>query len=97
MDLSLSLLCSLYRNNRQQWCTWAFPAGTYNSIPPTPNLDYWNTYGAFNMSADHLAFIDGSKSMIPRNFTCFHEEPTTLQSHPSSKAITYPAPTNPTP
>ena len=47
-------------NYTQQWCEWAFPVGKYNSIPPTPNLDYYNKYGGFNFSADRLAFIDGN-------------------------------------
>lgn len=44
----------------QQWCKWAFPQGEYNSIPPAPNVDYYNHYGGFNFSADRLAFIDGN-------------------------------------
>ena len=44
----------------QQWCEWAFPDGTYNSIPSTPNLSYYNNYGDFNISADRLALIDGN-------------------------------------
>jgi hypothetical protein len=32
-------------NYTQQWCTWAFPAGEYNSIPSTPNLTYYNHSG----------------------------------------------------
>ncbi|KAI4159125.1 MAG: hypothetical protein L6R39_000424, partial [Caloplaca ligustica] len=43
----------------QQWCTWAFPPGTYNSIPPTPDLSSYNRYGGFNISAPRLALIDG--------------------------------------
>jgi len=46
---------------RQQWCNWAFPPGRYNRIPPTPDLSAFNKYGGFNISADRLAFIDGSK------------------------------------
>ncbi|KAF2090941.1 extracelular serine carboxypeptidase-like protein [Saccharata proteae CBS 121410] len=45
----------------QQWCTWAFPAGTYNSIPSTPDISgNWNSYGGLNFSTDRLAFIDGN-------------------------------------
>ncbi|KAL6717533.1 hypothetical protein ACLMJK_005448 [Lecanora helva] len=47
-------------NYTQQWCTWAFPKGNFNSIPSTPNLNYYNRYGDFNFSADRLAFIDGN-------------------------------------
>lgn len=46
-------------NYTQQWCTWAFPNGKYNQIPSTPNLNAFNKYGSFNISADRLAFIDG--------------------------------------
>jgi len=48
----------------QQWCTWAFPKGTYNSIPSTgPDLSYYNSYGGFGLSADRLAFIDGDQDV----------------------------------
>ena len=47
-------------NYTQQWCEWAFPKGNFNSIPATPNLNYYNRYGDFNISADRLAFIDGN-------------------------------------
>ncbi|KAG7001373.1 extracellular serine carboxypeptidase [Physcia stellaris] len=47
-------------NYTQQWCEWAFPPGKYNSIPSTPNLEYYDVYGGFNFSADRLAFIDGN-------------------------------------
>ncbi|KAF2704383.1 hypothetical protein K504DRAFT_390113 [Pleomassaria siparia CBS 279.74] len=43
----------------QQWCTWAFPPGKYNSIPPTPDLDSYNKYGGYNIQAPRLALIDG--------------------------------------
>ncbi|TVY16508.1 putative extracellular serine carboxypeptidase [Lachnellula arida] len=43
----------------QQWCTWAFPRGKYNSIPSSPDLDRLNTYGAYNLSANRLALVDG--------------------------------------
>jgi hypothetical protein len=42
-----------------QWCKWAFPAGTYNSIPSTPNLNQTNKYGGYNVQAPKLALIDG--------------------------------------
>ncbi|ORX95978.1 peptidase S28 [Clohesyomyces aquaticus] len=44
----------------QQWCTWAFPAGKYNRIPPTPDLQAYNKYGGFNIQAPRLALIDGN-------------------------------------
>ncbi|KAL6163028.1 hypothetical protein ACJQWK_10624 [Exserohilum turcicum] len=44
----------------QQWCTWAFPPGQYNSIPPTPALHYYNSYGGWNIQAKNLALIDGN-------------------------------------
>ncbi|KAI1094397.1 peptidase S28 [Rostrohypoxylon terebratum] len=47
----------------QQWCTWAFPPGKYNSIPSEPNTDAYNNFGAFNFSADRLAFIDGDQDV----------------------------------
>ncbi|RFU24383.1 hypothetical protein B7463_g11953, partial [Scytalidium lignicola] len=43
----------------QQWCTWSFPPGRYNRIPPTPDLSVWNKYGGANIKADRLAIIDG--------------------------------------
>ena len=49
----------LQLNYTQQWCTWAFPAGQYNSIPSTPDLSWYQRYGDFNFTADRLAFIDG--------------------------------------
>ncbi|KAL8748066.1 MAG: hypothetical protein Q9190_000151 [Brigantiaea leucoxantha] len=54
----------------QQWCTWAFPDGVYNSIPPTPDLSYYNNYGDLNFSADRLAFIDGNQDVW--NDLCYH-------------------------
>lgn len=50
----------------QQWCTWAFPAGQFNSIPSRPDTDLWNKYGGYNFSADRLAFVDGSKHQLLR-------------------------------
>jgi hypothetical protein len=52
-------------DNSQQWCTWAFPPGKYNAIPKTPDLSQFNKYGAFNLKADRLAFIDGSMLLLP--------------------------------
>jgi hypothetical protein len=47
----------------QQWCTWSFPPGQYNSIPPTPNLEYINVYGGLSVVADRLAHIDGDNDV----------------------------------
>jgi hypothetical protein len=44
----------------QQWCTWAFPPGTSNSIPSTPALNYYNSYGGWDLQAKNLALIDGA-------------------------------------
>jgi hypothetical protein len=44
----------------QQWCIWAFPAGTYNSVPPTPNLNETLKYGGYDVQAPKLALIDGA-------------------------------------
>ncbi|KAJ9201928.1 hypothetical protein DTO164E3_3366 [Paecilomyces variotii] len=59
-------------NYTQEWCEWAFPKGKYNSIPSTPDLNYWNRYGGFNISADRLAFIDGSSDVW--NQLCYHSK-----------------------
>ncbi|PQE06585.1 extracelular serine carboxypeptidase protein [Rutstroemia sp. NJR-2017a BVV2] len=47
----------------QQWCTWAFPPGEYNALPPVVNTTLWNQYGGFNFSAPRLAFIDGASDV----------------------------------
>ncbi|KAL9096942.1 MAG: hypothetical protein Q9165_000906 [Trypethelium subeluteriae] len=47
----------------QQWCTWAFPPGEYNTIPSTPDLTQYTKYGDFNFSAPRLAFIDGNQDV----------------------------------
>ncbi|KAI0175006.1 extracelular serine carboxypeptidase-like protein [Pestalotiopsis sp. NC0098] len=47
----------------QQWCTWAFPDGEFNSIPSTPDLDVLNSLGGFDLRADRLAFIDGDQDV----------------------------------
>lgn len=47
--------------SRQQWCNWAFPPGKYNTIPKSPDLSQYTKYGGFNIQADRLALIDGSK------------------------------------
>jgi len=46
--------------HRQQWCNWAFPPGRYTRTPTSPDLSVFNKYGGFNISAERLAFIDGS-------------------------------------
>ena len=62
------------RNNlpSQQWCTWAFPPGKYNTIPPSPDLWQFNKYGSSNISAPRLALIDGS--VDPWLDLCYHDE-----------------------
>ncbi|KAI1661656.1 peptidase S28 [Daldinia decipiens] len=54
----------------QQWCRWAFAPGKYNSIPSTPDVDAYNDFGAFNFTADRLAFIDGDQDVW--NDLCYH-------------------------
>ncbi|KAI1133010.1 extracelular serine carboxypeptidase-like protein [Nemania abortiva] len=54
----------------QQWCKWAFPKGEYNKIPPSPDLNVYNSFGDFNFSADRLAFIDGDADVW--NGLCYH-------------------------
>lgn len=44
----------------QQWCEWAFPPGEHNSIPDTPALHYYNSYGGWDIKAKNLALIDGN-------------------------------------
>lgn len=56
----------------QQWCTWAFPPGHSNSIPPGPDVEAYNGFGGFNFSADRLAFIDGDQDVW--NGLCYHSE-----------------------
>ncbi|ORY64857.1 extracelular serine carboxypeptidase-like protein [Pseudomassariella vexata] len=50
-------------NYAQQWCTWAFPAGMYNSIPLTPDTTQYEKYGGFDFSQPRLAFIDGDQDV----------------------------------
>lgn len=47
----------------QQWCTWAFPAGQYNSIPTTPELWRYNKYGGYEVVAERPARIDGEQDV----------------------------------
>ena len=56
----------------QQWCTWAFPPGEYNSIPDTPDLEAYNKYGGWNIHAPKLARIDGSVDVWLD--LCYHSE-----------------------
>ncbi|EUC47090.1 hypothetical protein COCMIDRAFT_35385 [Bipolaris oryzae ATCC 44560] len=44
----------------QGWCNESFPPGTYTRIPPLPEIEYNNVYGASNMRVKNLAFIDGA-------------------------------------
>ncbi|KAI1073846.1 serine carboxypeptidase S28-domain-containing protein [Whalleya microplaca] len=54
----------------QQWCTWAFPDGKYNSVPSSPDLEVYRSFGGFNFTADRLAFIDGDQDVW--NDLCYH-------------------------
>ncbi|KAI0390310.1 extracelular serine carboxypeptidase-like protein [Xylariaceae sp. FL0594] len=54
----------------QQWCTWAFPKGSYNQIPSAPDVETYNSFGNFGFSADRLAFIDGDQDVW--NGLCYH-------------------------
>lgn len=54
----------------QQWCTWAFPSGTHNTIPPTPDVERINKYGGYNVSGTRLAHIDGEQDVWLD--VCFH-------------------------
>ncbi|CAJ2506574.1 Uu.00g007040.m01.CDS01 [Anthostomella pinea] len=56
----------------QEWCNKAFPAGQYNSIPATPDLDIWNAYGDFNFTAENLLFVDGTAD--PWKDLCYHSD-----------------------
>lgn len=69
----------------QQWCTWAFPPGEYNSIPPTPNLTWYTRYGDLNMTAPRLAFIDGAVDVW--NDVCYHSANATLRTGPDQYLI----------
>ncbi|KAL5115030.1 hypothetical protein ACEQ8H_007071 [Pleosporales sp. CAS-2024a] len=53
----------LTTNYTQQWCTWAFPPGRYHGIPASPQLEYYNRYGGWNIQAPNLALIDGSSDV----------------------------------
>jgi hypothetical protein len=52
-----------YHTNNFRWCDWAFPAGEYNSIPSTPDLEYYNIYGGYSVNAERLAHIDGEQDV----------------------------------
>ncbi|KAI1123531.1 peptidase S28 [Nemania abortiva] len=56
----------------QEWCTWAFPKGKYNSIPPAPDSARWNSYGDFALKADRLLFLDGGAD-VWRDL-CWHSD-----------------------
>lgn len=74
-------------NYTQQWCTWAFPPGGYNSIPSTPELWRWNLYGGYNVSADRLAHIDGDQDVWLD--LCYHsnDAPPRLSSDPKDAEL----------
>lgn len=61
----------------QQWCTWAFPRGLDNSIPRTPNLEWYNRYGDFDISAPRLALIDGNVDVWKD--VCYHSDEAPLR------------------
>ncbi|KAF3763604.1 hypothetical protein M406DRAFT_293212 [Cryphonectria parasitica EP155] len=54
----------------QEICELAFPPGQYNTIPASPQIDLWNGYGGFGLSADRLALVDGQQD--PWLDTCYH-------------------------
>ncbi|KAH8195109.1 hypothetical protein TruAng_010729 [Truncatella angustata] len=57
----------------QQWCEWAFPAGSHNAIPASgPDVAAYNAFGGFDFRADRLAFIDGDQDVW--NDLCFHSD-----------------------
>jgi hypothetical protein len=70
----------------QQWCTWAFPPGTYNSIPDTPELEYYNKYGGWNTQAPNLALIDGNTDVWLD--LCYHSK---LAPQPRISSDVYPS------
>jgi hypothetical protein len=49
---------------------WAFPKGTFNKVPSSPNLVVYNGFGDFNFTAERLAFIDGDQDVW--NGLCYH-------------------------
>ncbi|KAK7746030.1 hypothetical protein SLS53_002752 [Cytospora paraplurivora] len=57
-------------NYTQEQCNLAFPPGKYNSIPSSPNIDLWNSYGGYDLQADRLAFVDGNQD--PWLDACYH-------------------------
>jgi serine carboxypeptidase S28 len=56
----------------QDWCTWAFPAGEYNSIPDKPELQWYESYGGYSLTADRLALVDGD--IDPWLDICYHSQ-----------------------
>jgi hypothetical protein len=67
----------------QQWCTWAFPAGTHNTIPSSPELWRYNNYGGYNVSALRLAHIDGEQDVW--NQVCYHSDDAPARRTPNAK------------
>jgi hypothetical protein len=70
----------------QQWCTWAFPAGQHNSIPASPELEYYNKYGGWNLQAPNLALIDGNTDVWLD--LCYHSN---LAPQPRISSDKYPS------
>ena len=69
----------------QQWCTWAFPPGSSNSIPPTPDLSWYNKYGDFNIHAPRLALIDGGVDVWKD--VCYHSDDAPMRYGPNQYLI----------
>jgi hypothetical protein len=70
----------------QQWCTWAFPAGQHNRIPASPELDYYNKYGGWNLQAPNLALVDGNTDVWLD--LCYHSN---LAPQPRISSDKYPS------
>lgn len=65
----------------QQWCTWAFPPGQYNSIPSQPDVHQINKYGGYNVSQKRLAHIDGDQDVWLD--ICYHSNLAPLRYTPN--------------
>lgn len=70
----------------QQWCNWAFPAGQYNSIPPTPDFSWYSRYGDVNITAPRLALIDGDQDVWLD--LCYHSNEAPMRYGPNQQLIT---------
>ena len=73
-----SLPSKMHTNPKSQW---AFPEGSYNKIPATPDVETYNNFGNFNFSADRLAFIDGDQDVW--NGLCYHSPLAPVRSQSS--------------